>query len=120
MPVHAPKRVQTEAGLDRLLELEAELGARLRSAREEADRIRNAAEAGVLAGRAQRERAALAEEAVIGRRLIAERESELGRLRTEAALRVAQIGNLDETTVEALASRVLTRLLDSGEGGTAR
>jgi hypothetical protein len=109
-----------EAGLDRLLALEAELATRLTAARQEAERVRNEAEVTVSASLERLAAFERAEDEALEHRLSEERTRLVESIHSEAEARVARILTLGQETVDGLAGRVLARVLAQDQGGTAR
>jgi hypothetical protein len=112
----APAVPPTGSGLQRLLELESQLEQRVAAARQEADRIRTE---GVRAAAAARERCdaeTLAELARLESRVEAERVRTRASLRSDLSRQVAGYRNLAPARVEAIARRLLERLLQPSTG----
>jgi len=97
--------------LSRLLETEVELEAMLEEARREAKRLVELAESGA-ENRVQRFELQLeAQEKAVRDRIARERDATIGSIRNEARQEAEQLDELDEATVDALASYVLGLLL---------
>jgi F0F1-type ATP synthase membrane subunit b/b' len=112
----APALPPTGSGLQRLLELESQLEQRITAARQEAERIRTE---GLRAAATARERCdaeTRAELARLDSRVEAERVRARETLRSDLARQVAGYRNLAPERVEAIARRLLERLLQSSTG----
>lgn len=105
--------------LSRLLRTEVELEAMLEEARREAKRFVELAEAEAQDRVQQFELQVRAHEAAVRDRIARERDTAIQSIREEARNETQQLDEVDDTTIEALASYVLGLLLgDPGSRGT--
>ncbi len=99
--------------LDRLIAFEADLEERLAEARAEAARLVALARTAAEATRAGVEESWRAEAVTLTERLTRERDTELARLRSESEQRQGRVRALSPAESEALARRMLTRIVES-------
>lgn len=97
--------------LSRLLETEVELEAMLKEAKQEAKRLVELAESAAEDRVQQFELKLKAEEAIVRDRIARERDQAIASIREEARRETDQLDELDDATVNELASYVLDLLL---------
>jgi len=105
------KGTDAKTKLSRLLETEVELEAMLREARQEAKRLVELAEAGAENRVQQFESRLEAEDAIVRDRIARERDQAIDSIRKEARQQTDQLDDLDDATVQELASYVLDLIL---------
>jgi hypothetical protein len=102
------------SGLQRLLELEANLDARLAEVRREAEQLRGEALTAATGIRAGGEERIRAEDAALVARVEAERVRSAEELRAELAREAAHYGDLGAARIETIARGLLSLLLAPG------
>ena len=105
------KDADATSKLSRLLETEVELEAMLEEARREAKRLVELAESAAQDRVHQFELQLEAHESVVRERITRERDAAIASIREQARQQVEQLDEIDDATVDALASYVLGLLL---------